>query len=53
MFLRLMTLCALLITSLTSCYPMPTEDDYSVIPLTNCRDHQREAPNPLAPGATY
>lgn len=32
-------------TILTSCYRMPTEDDYSTVPVTNNPDVTREKPN--------
>lgn len=35
----------ILITAATSCYRMPTEDDYSVIPMTNNPDMQRADTN--------
>jgi hypothetical protein len=36
-----------LLPLLVSCYRMPTEDDYSVVPLTNNRDITQEKVNPL------
>lgn len=45
---------ALIILSTTvSCYRMPTEDDYSVIPMTNSPDFTREGENPLLPNTNY
>lgn len=38
-------ICAiLLLTAVTSCYRMPTEDDYCVTPLTNNPEITRESP---------
>lgn len=39
----------LCLTALTSCYRMPTADDYSVIPMTNNRDFNKEGDSPLLP----
>lgn len=43
----------LLITLITGCYRMPTEDDYSLIPTTNNPDITREAcgSNPMPNGS--
>lgn len=41
-----------LANSLSSCYRMPTEDDYSLIPMTNNRDFTREK-NQGLPGIGY
>lgn len=37
---------------LTSCYRMPTDDDYSLIPMTNNRNFTREKSEGL-PGVGY
>jgi hypothetical protein len=39
--------------SLTSCYRMPTADDYSVLPMTNSKDFNTEGTSPLMPGVGY
>jgi hypothetical protein len=43
----------LLISALvTACYPMPTEDNYSILPMTNNPDvtkQRRESPIPQMP----
>ncbi|MBA3815216.1 MAG: hypothetical protein H0X29_01590 [Parachlamydiaceae bacterium] len=39
-------------TCLTSCYRMPTDDDYSLIPMTNNRDFTREKSQGI-PGVSY
>lgn len=45
-----------ILTSATACYRMPTEDEFSVIPLTNNRDINgiggTEDSNPV-PGLNY
>lgn len=46
------TLFTLICASLWGCYRMPTEDDYSMIPLTNNRDFTREKQQAL-PGVGY
>ncbi len=43
----------LLICSLTSCYRMPTDEDYCVIPTTNNRNITREKLTPALPGVQY
>ena len=45
----------LALTCLTSCYRMPTEDDYCVVPTTNNPDVTRErvGTNTMMPGASY
>lgn len=48
-FFGLMTFIAIF---LTSCYRMPTDDDYSLIPLTNNRDFTHEKSEGL-PGVGY
>lgn len=45
----LLVLSFFFITVLTSCYRMPNEDDYSVIPMTNNRDFNKEGDSPLLP----
>jgi hypothetical protein len=52
------TLCnlALIVTSaliLTSCYKMPSDDDYSTIPTTNNPDLTREKNDSMMPGLGY
>lgn len=37
----------------TSCYRMPTEDDYSLIPLTNNPTYTRERASSPVPGVGY
>ncbi len=49
LFLLILNIC-LLATS-TSCYKMPTEYDYCVVPTTNNRDVTRERPQSPVPGA--
>lgn len=51
-FLMVATLISLMITS---CYPMPKEDEYSLIPVTNNPSITFEKPNatPGIPGASY
>lgn len=39
-------------TGLTSCYRMPTDDDYCTIPITNNADFKREADD-LVPKVAY
>jgi hypothetical protein len=47
----LFLLCAL---NLVSCYPMPTEEDYSTVPSTNNPDLTREKPsNNMMPGGSF
>lgn len=36
----------------TACYRMPTDDDYSLIPMTNNRDFTREK-NEMMPAMGY
>lgn len=44
----------ILLCSLNSCYRMPTEDDYSLLPNVNNPDITREkAKNPFAPAARF
>ena len=38
---------------LTSCYRMPTSEDYSLIPLTNNPDFTKEKSSSPAPGVGY
>ena len=44
---------ALLLTSLAGCYPMPTEDDFSVVPTTNNPDVTRDTGDSLLPGGGF
>lgn len=37
----------------SSCYRMPTEDDYSLIPTTNNPSVTREKGNPLIPNGDF
>lgn len=47
-------LLALLACNLCGCYRMPTEDDYSTVPLVNNPDLTREKPSQqLMPGVGY
>ena len=47
----LFLICAL---NLVGCYPMPTDDVYSVVPATNNPDLTREKPsNNLVPGGSF
>jgi hypothetical protein len=44
----------LLLATATSCYRMPTDDDYSVIPMTNNPDLQRrESKQSMMPSVGY
>lgn len=44
----------IILTSLTACYRMPTENDYSLIPNTNNRDLTRDHPSTsAAPEISY
>ncbi|MBA3957591.1 MAG: hypothetical protein H0X51_04240 [Parachlamydiaceae bacterium] len=43
----------LTIGTLTGCYPMPNDDDFSVIPMTNNRDFNQEGENPLLPSTGF
>lgn len=51
-FIKLFFLATITITALTSCYRMPTDDDYSLIPMTNNRDFTREKSDGI-PGVGY
>ncbi len=46
---RLSTLLFVMIL-ISSCYRMPSDDDYCVIPTTNNPDVTREGPGQLVPG---
>lgn len=46
-------LAILLLIGCTSCYRMPTEDDYSVNPMTNSKDFNHEGTSPLMPSVGY
>lgn len=39
--------------SCTACYRMPTDDDYSVVPMTNSPDFKREGTPALMPNTSY
>ena len=52
-FLKASAVSAAIILSLSSCYRMPNEDDYSVVPLTNNRDFTREGNSTLMPNMEY
>jgi hypothetical protein len=43
----------LLLVSFTSCYRMPTDEDYCVIPTTNNKSITREKAGPPIPGVQY
>lgn len=43
---------SLISMSLWGCYRMPTDDDYSLIPMTNNRDFTKEKAEAL-PGMSY
>lgn len=48
------TLLALLAcNALTSCYRMPTDDDYSLVPSTNNPDTTRQRQDSLMPSVSY
>lgn len=49
---KLFFLASFVTVVLTSCYRMPTDDDYSLIPMTNNRDFTREKSEGL-PGVGY
>lgn len=54
--LRLISLSLLLLTAGTavnSCYRMPTEDDYSLVPSTNNPDTTRQRKESLMPKVSY
>ncbi|MBA3239081.1 MAG: hypothetical protein H0T62_12135 [Parachlamydiaceae bacterium] len=54
--LRLLYLSLLLITvstALNSCYRMPTDDDYSLVPSTNNPDRTRQRQESLMPKVSY
>lgn len=42
-----------LLSCVTSCYKMPKEDDYSLVPMTNNPDITRDRGNGLMPGVSY
>ena len=44
---------ASLLLCLTSCYRMPTDDDFSVIPTTNNPDVTGEKPGNWTPNVSY
>lgn len=46
-------LCLTLLMAASSCYRMPTEDDYSVVPATNHPDVTRAKAAPFAPSVSY
>lgn len=50
--LKLMFVVVLMEIGLTSCYRMPTDDDYCMIPITNNADFKREA-DELVPKVQY
>lgn len=51
-FLKILS-AILALSFLNSCYPMPTNDDYSIVPLTNNRDFTKEGASPLIPNMDY
>lgn len=48
-----LTLVLLTMVSLSGCYAMPGENDYSVIPATNNPAVTREKPGSILPGVGY
>lgn len=45
--------CLFLLATVTACYKMPTEDDFSLVPMTNNRDVTRDRGQGLMPGVSY
>jgi len=44
---------AFALTALTGCYRMPTDDDCSLVPVTNNPDITRDRGNGMAPSMSY
>lgn len=45
--------CLLVLVTLTSCYRMPKENEYSLVPMTNNPDVTRDRGPGLVPGVSY
>lgn len=52
-FIKSICLAYILLTCLTSCYRMPTENDFSVVPTTNNPAVTCEKRDNLLPGMGY